>query len=104
MPAFLVITAKIHDRDAFMARYAPAAAALVSAMGGRYVLRAAGASALESTHGSGMDGASVVVSQWPDRAAALAFWNSADYQAIKSVRAGLADVEVLLVEGALTLD
>jgi uncharacterized protein (DUF1330 family) len=45
-----------------------------------------------------MDGASVVVSEWPDKAAALRFWNSPEYAEAKALRAGLADVSVLLVE------
>ena len=95
MAAYLIITATVHDRAAFIAGYAPAADALVERFGGRYVLRAPGAVALE---GAGGHGASVVISEWPDKAAALAFWNSPDYADVKRLREGLADVQVLLVE------
>lgn len=95
MSAWLVITAHIRDRAGFMAGYAPTAAALVEQFGGRYVIRAPGALQLE---GVGRDGASVVVSQWPDKAAALAFWNSPEYAAARKLREGLAEVSVLLVE------
>ena len=47
--------------------------------------------------GSGMDGASVVVSEWPSRDAALAFWNSPEYAQVKKLREGLADVQIMLV-------
>lgn len=94
MTAFLVITARIHDRDRFMTGYGPAAARLVAQFGGRYVIRAPGAVCLE---GDGMDGASVVVSEWPSRAAALAFWNSPEYAEVRKLREGLADVEIMLV-------
>jgi uncharacterized protein (DUF1330 family) len=97
MAAYLIITATVHDRAAFMRDYAPAAAALVARDGGRYVLRAPDAELLEGSVG---EGASVVISEWPDKAAALAFWNSPDYAEAKRLRAGLADVHVLLIEAA----
>ena len=43
-------------------------------------------------------GASVVISEWPDEAAALAFWNSPEYAEAKRLREGLAEVSVLLIE------
>lgn len=97
MPAYMIITAKISDRDAFIAGYAPAAAKLVAQFGGKYVLRSPGAMLLEGDFG---DGASMVISEWPDKAAALAFWNSTEYAAAKKLRDGVAEVQVLLVEAA----
>ncbi len=94
MTAWLVITARIHDREAFIAGYGPAAARLVEQYGGHYAIRAPGAQLLE---GYGMDGASVVVSEWPSRAAALAFWTSPEYAEVRKLREGLADVQVMLV-------
>jgi uncharacterized protein (DUF1330 family) len=94
MAAYLVITAHIHDRAAFISGYAAAAAELVASHGGKYVLRAPGARVLE---GAGEDGASVVVSEWPDRQAALNFWNSPEYAQVKELRDGIADCSVLLV-------
>lgn len=96
MAAYLVITATIHDRDAFLSGYARAAAALVEKFGGKYWLRAPGAQVLE---GAGVDGSSVVVSEWPDRETALAFWNSPEYAEAKKLREGIADCSVLLVGG-----
>ena len=95
MTAWMIITARIHDRDRFLAGYAPAAARLVEQFGGRYVFRGAGAKALE---GPDWEGASAVISEWPDQAAALAFWNSPEYAEVRKLREGLADVSVLLVE------
>jgi uncharacterized protein (DUF1330 family) len=94
MTAWLVISARVHDRAAFMAGYAPAAARLVEQFGGTYVIRAPGAEVLE---GEGRAGASVVVSQWPSRAAAMAFWTSPEYAEVRKLREGLADVQVMLV-------
>mgnify|MGYP001765259232 len=95
MPAYLIVTAHVDDRDAFMRGYAPAAGALVERMGGKYLLRAPGAIALE---GRTDDGASIVVSEWKDMAALRAFWDSEDYARIRTLREGIARCEVMAVE------
>ena len=59
-----------------------------------YLLRAPGAEVLEGDH----PGGSVVVSKWPDKAAALAFWHSPEYAEAKQLREGVADCQVLVVE------
>lgn len=96
MPAFMIITARIHDRDAFVAGYGKAAAELVARYGGEYVFRGRGAQLLEGEFG---DGAAVLVSRWPDMASLRRFWDSPDYAAVKRLRDGLADVQVVAVEG-----
>ncbi len=95
MPAYMFVTAKIQDRDQFIAGYGRAAAVLVQQFGGTYVLRGPGVEMLEGQFGSG---ASMVVSEWPDKAAALAFWNSPEYQEVKKLRQDIADCQVLLIE------
>ncbi len=95
MPAYMIITARIADRERFVSGYGKAAAALIERFGGRYVLRAPGGQVLE---GGDARAASVVISEWPDKAAALAFWSSSDYAEVKRLREGLADVEVLLID------
>lgn len=95
MAAWLVVTAHLKDREAFMScGYAQAAAEALVSYGGRYVVRAPGGTVLE---GTGKDGGSVVVSEWTDRTSALAFWNSPEYSAAKKLREGLADISVMLV-------
>ena len=76
MPAYMIVTAKIADRDNLSAATAPPAGALVEKFGGRYVLRGPGAELLEGDFG---DGASMVISEWPDKAAVHEFWNSPEY-------------------------
>ena len=95
MAAYMIILAKVHDREKFLAGYATAAAKLVDKCGGKYILRAPGAECLEGSVG---DGQSVVMSEWPDMATARAFWDSPEYQEIKKLRDGICDVEVVLVE------
>jgi uncharacterized protein (DUF1330 family) len=95
MPAYMIVTAKIKDRDAFIQGYGTAAAKLVTQFGGRYVLRGPGAELLEGDWG---DGASMVISEWPDRDAAKTFWNSPEYAEARKLREGVADVQVLLID------
>lgn len=94
MAAWLVVTAKIHDREAFLASgYPQEAARLQSAAGGEYIVRGPG-SVLE---GDIAPGTSVIVTQWPDRASAEAFWNSPEYAAAKKLRKGLAEITCMVV-------
>jgi uncharacterized protein (DUF1330 family) len=95
MAAFLIVVAKISNREAFIEGYGKRAAELVSRMGGKYLIRGPGATLLEGQFG---DGASIVISEWPDRETALAFWNSPEYAEAKAMREGLAEVQVLLIE------
>lgn len=59
------------------------------------MVRALGAEILE---GEGWAGASVVISEWPDKAAIHAFWNSPEYAEVKKLREGLADVSIMVIE------
>ena len=95
MTAYMIVTAKIADRDAFIAGYGAAAGALVEKFGGKYVLRGPGAQLLEGSFG---DGASMVISEWPSKEAALTFWHSPEYGEAKLRRAGVAECQVLLIE------
>jgi uncharacterized protein (DUF1330 family) len=96
MPAYMIVTAAIHDREAFIAGYGTAAAALIPKFGGEYLLRGPGAECLEGSFG---EGASMVISKWPDRAAIRAFWNSPEYAEARKLREGLAEVQVLVIDG-----
>ena len=95
MPAYMIVTAKISDRDKFISGYGQAAGALVSQFGGRYLLMGPGAELLEGDFG---EGASMVISEWPDKETAKRFWNSTEYQEVKKLREGIADCQVLLIE------
>ena len=92
---YMIVFVSIHDRDKFLSGYAPAAASLVEQFGGRYVLRAQGGQTLE---GAIPDGSSAVISEWPDREAALRFWNSPEYQEAKTLREGICDAHVALID------
>lgn len=95
MTAYMIVTAAIADREAFIAGYGMAAGKLVEQFGGKYVLRGPGAQLLEGDFG---DGASMVISEWPSKEAALAFWNSPEYAEAKKLRQDIAECQVLLIE------
>lgn len=95
MAAYMIVTAKIADRQRFIEGYGKAAAALVQQFGGRYLLLGPGAELLEGEFG---DGASMVISEWPDKATARRFWDSPEYAEVKKLREGIADCQVLLIE------
>jgi uncharacterized protein (DUF1330 family) len=95
MTAYMIITAKIYDREKFINGYGKSTSGLVDRYGGRYILMSPGAELLEGTFG---EGASMVISEWPDKEAAKRFWNSPEYTEAKKLREGIADCQVLLVE------
>lgn len=95
MAAYMIVTADIEDRERFRNEYGKAAGALVARFGGRYILMGPGAQLLEGAFG---DGASMVISEWPDKESALRFWNSPEYAEAKKLRDGLAECQVLLIE------
>ena len=95
MTAYMIVHAKLTDRDKFISGYAPAAAKLVQKFGGHYFLRAPGSTVLE---GDLEEDASVVISEWPDRDAALRFWNSPEYTEVKKLREDCAVCRVSVVE------
>jgi uncharacterized protein (DUF1330 family) len=97
MPAYMIVTARIHDREKFISGYGRSAAELIERFGGRYILRGPGAELLEGSFG---EGASMVISEWPDKETAKRFWNSPEYAEVKKLREGIADCQVLLIEAA----
>ena len=95
MSAYIIVIATVRDREKFIAGYAQEVAKLIPQFGGKYFLRAPGAQLLEGDFG---DGGGVVISEWPDKATALKFWESEEYQEVKKLREGLADCQIHLIE------
>jgi len=94
MPAYLIIEARITDPQRF-GEYARQTPAVVAHYGGRYVVMRGEQESLEGDHGD----TRTVVSLWPDRAAALAFWHSPEYAALKLLREGAGQFRVQLADG-----
>ena len=93
---YMVILANLTDREKFMSGYAAVVAPMIERYGGRYVLRAPGVEFLEEKWGG--DDMSLVISEWPDKASAKAWWESDEYQEAKKLREGIGTFQVLLIE------
>jgi len=96
----MIILAKISDRDAFIQKYSKATAPLVAKHGGRYIMRAPGGNLLEGPKSGNFwgDGASVAISEWPDRDSIQAFWDSPEYAEAKKLRADISECQVLVID------
>lgn len=100
MPAYLIVTAALHDRETFLKGYAAAAAKMVAERGARYRLMRPDGLVLE---GDGPSKVSVLIEEWPDRATVLEFWNSPEYAEVRKLREGIADCRVVVVESETPL-
>jgi uncharacterized protein (DUF1330 family) len=94
MPTYIFVNVSIHDPAKFRA-YAEANAALVAKLGGKYLVLGSEGIALE---GAALIGKKVI-SEWPSRDAALAYWHSAEYAEIRKLREGICDAQVMMLDG-----
>ncbi len=94
MPCLMLIEAQIDDPAAFR-RYALAVPPLVARFGGRYRVLGATPQPLEGDWPAGLK---TVVSEWPSREAALAFWHSPEYLEAKRLREGTGRFRVVLLD------
>ena len=94
MSAYLVVQASLTDPVKFR-DYTAQVPALIKRFGGRYIVLGGEQEAIEST----LPPFRTVISEWPDRAAALAFWHSPEYTAAKKLREGTGSFTVSLVDG-----
>jgi uncharacterized protein (DUF1330 family) len=92
---YMFVLGAFTDRERFLATYQVAVAPLIERFGGRYLLVGRGVQVLE---GDFPGGGGCVVSVWPDRVAALAFWNSPEYAEVKRLREGTGEFQVVLVD------
>lgn len=95
MSAYMIVFVKIHDRERFIRDYGMPTAELIGQYGGEYLVRGPG---VESLEGGLFDGASAVISKWPNKEAIKAFWNSEAYTKLKATRQPLADANVMIVD------
>jgi uncharacterized protein (DUF1330 family) len=95
MKCYMIVLGTFTDLPRFMATYQAQVGPLVEQFGGRYLLTGHATQVLE---GDWQDGGGAVISEWPDRAAALRFWNSAEYARVKLLRVGTGAFQVVLVD------
>lgn len=96
MPAYLLSVCHIRERTAGLGEYMQKAAALSASMGGEYVVRGKPAEVLE---GKLFETHVVVLSRFPTREQALAFYRSPEYAALKQLRAGSGDYDIGVFDG-----
>jgi uncharacterized protein (DUF1330 family) len=92
---YMIVFGAFTDRERFMATYQKAVGPMIERFGGRYVMVGRELQVLE---GAFPGGGGCVVSVWPDRAAALGFWASPEYAAVKPLREGTGQFQVVLVD------
>jgi len=97
MPAYLIYRAHVNDADAYRAYMARTPDA-ISAFGGRFLARGGATLTLEGEP----ETARVIIVEFPDLAAAQAFYDSDIYQAAIPFRQGVADVQMVVVDGFAT--
>jgi len=92
--AYMVVDARSSDPER-MVEYRRLAQIAVEAFGGRYLVRGAAYTTLEG----GWQPQRVVVLEFPSMEAAQQFYDSPEYVAARTARAGVSDFDMLLVEG-----
>lgn len=97
MAVFMIIQARISDAQKFSA-YTALVPALVARFGGRYRVLGGVTTVLEGQWPE----VKTVVSEWPSRAAAEAFWASPEYRAALALREGAGEFNVVLIDGLPT--
>ena len=78
-----------------MSRYVDQAPATVAQFGGRYLVRANTATALEGD----WDADRIVVLEFPTRTDVLAWYHSAEYRELRELRWSAAEAVILLADG-----
>lgn len=94
MSAYIVSRVNIHNREA-MQRYMSEAPATVAAFGGRYLVRGNDVRALEGA----WEHERMVIVEFPDKAAALAWYESEVYRPLRELRQQNASTVILLADG-----
>jgi uncharacterized protein (DUF1330 family) len=94
MAAYLVAQLKVHD-PALFAEYRERVPAIIARFGGRYIVRGGAHHVLEGTP----DLHRVVMIEFPDLAAARAFYNAPDYAPLIDMRRRASTGDLFIVEG-----
>ncbi len=94
MPAYLIANITVRDPAGFEA-YRQAVPAVIAAHGGRYLVRGGAVEEKEGAPGL----ARLVILEFPDMAAARAFYDSPDYAPLLAMRLAATDGTLALVEG-----
>ena len=94
MPAYLIADIEVTDPEGYRG-YAEEAPAVVAAHGGRYLARGGATEVLEGS----WEPDRLVILEFPDLAAARAFYEDPEYERIKPLRHDNARSRLLITEG-----
>lgn len=94
MPAYMIVKTEIRDAEKIKG-YLAGAPPLIEKYGGRYLVRGGAQEVLEGSP----DERRTVVLEFPSMDAARAFFADPDYREVRKIRLGIAEYDVLLVEG-----
>jgi uncharacterized protein (DUF1330 family) len=94
MPAYLIANITVQDAAGFE-QYRAAVPAVIARFGGRYLVRGGAVDVKEGEPGLNR----VVILEFPDMAAARAFYDSAEYAPLLAMRLAFTTGSVALVEG-----
>jgi uncharacterized protein (DUF1330 family) len=94
MPAYVIAEMDIHDPERYK-RYTDAVPDVIAQHGGRFVARGGDLAVLEG----GWQPKRLVVLEFEDLETAKRWYESAEYQEIKRLRDGAADLRIVAVEG-----
>jgi len=94
MPAYMIADIELQDAERYR-DYVEHVPALIEKHGGKYCVRGGQSEVLE---GSWVP-ARLIVLEFPDRAAALAFYNDPLYEPYKRLRRSISDSDVVIAEG-----
>jgi len=94
MPAYVIVNVEVSDTQQYEV-YKEMAPASIESFGGRYLVRGGPIDILEGRWSPRR----VVVLEFPDKSAALRWWNSSEYSDAKAMRQGCAYTELVVVEG-----
>lgn len=94
MAAYVLVQIAIHDPVTYE-RYKALSGAALQPYGGRFLVRGGEVETIEGT----WHPARLVVIEFPDAAAARAWWASPEYAEARTLRQASAHTELLLVEG-----
>jgi uncharacterized protein (DUF1330 family) len=94
MAAYLIAQVTIHDPEAYRG-YTARSPEIIAKHGGRFLARGGTTEVLEGS----ADNRRLVIVEFPSMEAARAFYNSAEYQQAKAIRAPASEAQFVIVQG-----
>ena len=94
MPAYLIANIDLHDAERYK-DYVEGVPALIEKHRGKYRVRGGDSQVLEGRWSPSR----LIILEFPDREAALAFYNDPEYEPYKSLRQSISDSSLILVDG-----